>query len=249
MTLSRDYIDFLAENGFLMGDWRRRLDFELGLLPPSPVKVVDVGCGDGVLLGAVKFLFPDCVCVGIDDYGDHNAYSEIRKVNSRIGVEYLSVDASLASHGQLTYTLQDSSVILALNTIEHWHRSPRRFLEQSVFSLRPEGVLILAAPNNSNLKKRLLAALGCTQWSPFDDWFNRSDIVFRGHVREPNISDLFAIGKQLRCVTRVYGKNFIGLYHPSRLVRGVTRIIDGFISPFPSICSDLYAVFRPESTV
>ena len=77
------------------------------------------------------------------------------------------------------------SVISLLHSIENWHFSPANFLNEAFSNISYGGKLILAFPNNSNLKKRLLAILGKTQWSKFDYWFDKN--YFKGHVRELNI--------------------------------------------------------------
>ena len=240
MITSSGYINFVASNGINISDWKSRLDFELSLIPDGPSKIIDIGCGDGILLGAAKYLFPECSCIGIDDFSDLHGYSELQRINAELGVQYITKDATSIDRNDLAPIFEFASAIFLLNTIEHWHKSPKVLLEQAASALSVEGQIIIAAPNNSNLKKRFLAICGRTQWSAFDQWFNESDTMFRGHIREPNKRDLLMIGEQIGCTTRIYGRNFIGLYHSSRLVRFTVKIINKILMQFPSLCSDLY---------
>ena len=238
------YFNYLEEAGVGAPAWKERLDFEISLISKKPTKVIDMGCGDGLLLGYIKWQNKDCECIGIDDYGDDSGYSETQKTVEKIGVKFISNDISSYRENDLRSIFQNSTDIIALNTIEHWHFSPKGIIEVASHCLLNQGKIIIAMPNNSNLKKRWLAVTGKTEWSKFETWYETEETLFRGHIREPNYHDLLKIGRKLvGFKTRIYGKNFIGLNHPNPKIKRLVRLINPLIEIKPSLCSDLYSVY------
>jgi hypothetical protein len=82
--------------------------------------------------------------------------------------------------------------------MEHWHHSPKALFGQLMRALRPGGLFFLGVPNCVNLRKRLMVPLGRGKWSPMGDWYEQP--VFRGHVREPDVDDLWYIARDLALV-------------------------------------------------
>lgn len=229
----------------------RRLTFELMIFDITNKKsaFIDVGGGDGLLSGLIKFSYPEMECYVIEDFKDNWYSKELVNYLKDIGVIYINADASKDNE----YLKQISkkkkiSTISCLHSIEHWHRSPAIFLKEAYEELNPGGKLILAFPNNSNLKKRFLAIFGKTSWSKFNYWYDNED--FRGHVREPNIHDLKLISNRLGCQNRIiYGRNFMGSFSSIPVVRFVSIIFDFLLRISPSFCSDLYLVMSKDLNI
>jgi hypothetical protein len=69
--------------------------------------------------------------------------------------------------------------------------------------------------------------------------------VFRGHVREPDVSDLRYIARDLQLTeTRIIGRNWQGRVSPSALVRAMTAMFDLPLRINPAWCADIYLLGR-----
>jgi SAM-dependent methyltransferase len=149
--------------------------------------------------------------------------------------------------------LEDSSVdvVTCFHSLEHWHHSPKRLFNQIVRILKPHGFIVIATPNAVNLRKRVYTLFGRSNFPPLREWYYDGDPVFRGHVREPTMSDLCqlldwngfeVIGK--------HGRNFIGRQSqaleglPTPLVDAVATFSQTVLRFFPKLCSDLHVVGR-----
>jgi hypothetical protein len=75
------------------------------------------------------------------------------------------------------------------------------------------------------------------------DWYEQDR--FGGHVREPDVDDLLYIVRNVGLTAaKVYGRNWIGLRHPNRLIQIGTRAVDRLLQARPSLCSDIYVLAR-----
>jgi SAM-dependent methyltransferase len=134
-------------------------------------------------------------------------------------------------------------VITSFDSIEHWHRSPKRLFREVLARLAEGGAFLLGAPNCVNLRKRITVPLGYGKWSSMDAWYEEE--TFRGHVREPDVADLKYIAADMGLVDiRVFGRNWLGCDHSRRSVRTVARLLDWPLRAVPSLCSDIYVVGR-----
>ncbi len=227
----------------------KRLIFELSIFSSgldTNSCFIDVGGGDGLLSGLIKFVYPNLTCYVIDDYKDNWYKSELINYLKGKGIIFVKMDASrdISFLNQITQE-KNIAIISCLHSIEHWQVSPNKFLEKAYLNLTKNGKLVLAFPNNANLKKRLLAIQGQTSWTNFDYWYNCGE--FRGHVREPNIKDLKLISSNLGCKSKsIYGRNFMGSFSSKKFVRFVSIFFDYLLRMFPSLCSDLYIVMNKE---
>jgi SAM-dependent methyltransferase len=225
----------------------RRFAFEIDLTfaragTPSP-RVCDVGGGWGTFaLG--------CAARGarvtlVDDYGDSGFNNEedlaaIQGLLREFGVE--SVARDVVRDG-LGFAEGSFDAVTSFESLEHWHHSPKRALRSMLAALAPGGALIVSAPNCSNLRKRLTAPLGRGKWSSMHDWYEQD--VFRGHVREPDVDDLRYIARDLGLQqVEVLGRNWMGYYNDSTLVRRLTPLADRLLQLRPSLCANLYLVGR-----
>ena len=247
--ITKDFITNVEQSTRIdLTDQYKRLCFELSIftVPQDKESVyIDAGAGYGILCGLINYAYPMVTCYAIDDFDVENAVSSdlVKHFKSK-GVKYIRSDTSLDTSTISEIAARENlSLVSSLHSIEHWHHSPAKFLYKSWESISDGGKLILALPNNSNIKKRMEALIGRTSWSNFNDWFDEDS--FRGHVREPNIHDLHLIAKRLSCSKyKIYGQNHIALSHPNSFIRFLSSKLDIVLKLFPSICSDFYIVLE-----
>lgn len=156
------------------------------------------------------------------------------------GVTLVEVDASGAAFDPAA---ESFDLVTCIDSIEHWHRSPKRALRAMMAALRPGGALVIGVPNCVNLRKRLTVPFGFGQWSPMWAWYEEPE--FTSHVREPDVGDLRYIARDLGLAdTRIIGRNWSGFASPSRAVRVAATVTDRLLRLRPSLCSDLYLIGR-----
>ena len=203
--------------------------------------VCDVG--GGICLFSLGLAALGCNSILIDDFGDdpHQQFGEgALEVHSRFGVHIVSTDV-IATGVDLEPESLD--VVTSFHTMEHFHHSPKRLFHQMVGALRPGGVFVLGVPNRVNLRKRMAVPFGGAPWTSMESWYEPD--VFRSHVREPDVSDLRYICRDLGLeVLEVAGRNWQGFKSRSRTTRLLARIADRGLQVFPSLCSDIYIVGR-----
>lgn len=219
-----------------------RHTFQLDLVrtfAPAGGKVMDVGGGVGPFSPALALAGYRTVLV--DDFADsiNNEFPIDRiGVHKRLGVEVRTLDASSQTFSPEPDTY---AAITCIDSIEHWHHSPRTSLHKMVDALTEGGLLLIGLPNCVNLRKRITVPLGRGKWSPMEMWYD--DPIFRSHVREPDVDDLFYIARDLGLHdVSVIGRNWQGLYSPNRVVRTCTQLFDRLLRLKPSLCSDLYLI-------
>jgi 2-polyprenyl-3-methyl-5-hydroxy-6-metoxy-1,4-benzoquinol methylase len=212
-------------------------------LVPAGGSVCDIGGGWGTFsLG--------CAAVGlqsvlIDDFGDHgfgqrSDVEAMRRIYDEHGVDVRSHDV-LAPDFTLGESVFDA--ITSFDSMEHWHRSPRRLFRTLLRALKPGGVFVLATPNCVNLRKRITVPLGRGKWSAMSDWYEQDQ--FRGHVREPDLEDLLYIANDIGLSdVKVIGRNWSGYATGSPLLRALMPAIDRVLRARPTLCSDLYLIGR-----
>jgi SAM-dependent methyltransferase len=109
-----------------------------------PASVLDVGCGNGSLLLALRDLWPDATLRGIDP--SQESVSHARAV----GVDAVA--------GTLEDTVVDASeLVISVNVIEHT-RTPARFVQALAGAVAPGGTLVLVCPDGSRPSSELVFA-------------------------------------------------------------------------------------------
>lgn len=108
---------------------------------PAHSRVLEVGCGSGVLMGLLKERFPQLQCEGVEPFGD--GFAAIESINhhirrqgiaiARMGYEQLQPDAPY-------------DVIYSVNVFEHL-QDWRHFLRFVKQHLAPNGVCVILCPN------------------------------------------------------------------------------------------------------
>jgi SAM-dependent methyltransferase len=210
---------------------------------PRPT-ICDVGGGICLFSLGLSALGYDAIL--IDDFGDdwHSQSAQgALGLHSRYGVQIISTDV-LAKGVSLEPGSLD--VVTCFDTMEHFHHSPKRLFHQIVAALRPGGIFLLGVPNRVNLRKRIMVPFGGAPWSGIEQWYEPD--VFRHHVREPDVPDLYYIYADLGLdVLEVAGRNWQGHKSKSRLKRVLARLADRSLRLFPSLCSDLYIVGKKSA--
>lgn len=230
---------------------------EVGLLQPGK-HLLDLGCG-------ISAFGPVCRALGMrvtvaDDFAggggvETDQLAKARKLiadwQSQLGLCVVEGDLLAQS---LPLESASVDVVTSINSLEHWHHSPKRLFHEIVRVLRPGGCLILVTPNAANLRKRVSAVMGQNIWDRLDWWYHDGDPVFRGHVREPIVADLKQIMRwnDIEPV-RVYGRNFLGRYSkalgfiPPRALRTFVAGADLLLRLFPTLCSDIHVIGRKRT--
>jgi len=116
-------------------------------------------------------------------------------------------------------------------------------LHEAFDALKVNGVMIIGVPNCVRLVKRISVVFGRGKWSDFDSYYHND--VFRGHVREPDVDDLHQIAKDLNIIDyKIIGRNWNGTESSSFIIRFISKIMDVFLRPFPSLCDCIYLVAK-----
>lgn len=217
-----------------------RIEFLLSLIPECTA-LCDIGGGTSMFAAACKAKVRRVVL--IDDFRDpdHIRFGDAAfRAHVAHGVELISRDVVASGIGDFTNSFD---VITCFDSIEHWHNSPKRTLHQAMHAMVRGGTMIIGVPNALNVRKRISWLLGTGQWSSMESWYEQD--VFRSHVREPSVSDLEYIAKDIG-LTDVFicGRNWSGLISPHKYRRAAARIFDRALRLRPSLCSDLYLIGR-----
>lgn len=219
----------------------RRDLFKIGLVARPGASLCDVGGG----LGAFG---PACAALGmkvtvIDDFRDEINFRVGEagfQAHRKFGVSVISADAS---KGLPTEEIFD--VMTCFASIEHYHNSPKRMLHSMIDHLVPGGLFVLSVPNGVDLMKRIQTPLGRARWSRLEDWYEAAE--FRGHVREPVVSDLRYIAHDLGIAdAQIFGRNWI--WKRSGITRTALDAVGRVIQLWPSLCAELFLIgHRPRA--
>ena len=226
-----------------------RISFHINLIldttkpiPVTELEICDIGGGIGIFsVGCAALGMKRTVL--IDDFEDpvnKKVGASILDMHKRLGVEIITRDVIKKGIQDIEGTYD---VITTFDSMEHWHNSPKRLFRQVVEKMNKNGFLILGVPNCVNMRKRITVPLGIGKWSQMKDWYEED--TFRGHVREPDTSDLIYITHDMGLVDRkIYGRNWLGYISPNSTIRLLTKILDYPLRIKPSLCSDIYVVGR-----
>lgn len=204
------------------------------------LELCDIGGGIGLFsVGCAAFGVNRTVL--IDDFSD--------SINQQVGPSILNLHRSFGVEVITRNVIENGirdiegtfDVITTFESMEHWHHSPKRLFHDVIEKLKPGGVFILSGPNCVNLRKRMTLPLGIGKWSRMQEWYEVE--IFRGHVREPDVSDLTYIARDMGLVDiKIFGRNWLGYSSANSAVRFFTRIVDYPLRLKPSFCSNIYMI-------
>jgi len=215
-----------------------RITFELRLLVErkgARFSLWDLGGGNGLFALAATEL--GIQATNVDDLAglvSTGADARITDLLQRAGVRMIRHDLSAPLDIE-----PGVDVVTTMHTIEHMHSSPKAQYRIVADALAPGGLFVVAAPNAVNLRKRVSSLLGTHSWSSMDQWYETS--VFRSHVREPRVSDLLYIARDLGLNPSIIGKNFVGQSNTGWRGSAAT-VLGPLLERRPTLCSDLYLV-------
>lgn len=177
-------------NGFRVGYIRTRIAEALGRDPDSErpfagVRVLDVGCGGGILSESIARLGAEVV--GIDVTEKNLAVARLHAGRSGLAIDYrLSTAAALADLGE-TFDL-----VLNMEVVEHVDGLPE-FLANCARLVRPGGLMLVATINRT-AAAALIAIFGAEQVLR---WLPRGTHHYRKLVRPGEISAGLGDGLEL----------------------------------------------------
>ena len=193
------------------------------------------------------------------EHGDHAQAGDLNLVRvrelianwkTRLGIRVIESDILSQP---LPLETASVDVVTCINSLEHWHHSPKRLFREIDRVLRPCGYLVLVTPNAANLRKRISALAGRNIWDRLDWGYHDGDPVFRGHVREPIIADLKKIMVWNGfAVVHVCGRNFLGQrskalgFLPAPLLQRSVALLDWMLRLRPTLCSDIHVIGRKQ---
>lgn len=222
-----------------------RIAFNISLVLPAEkpldkMVVCDIGGGIGLFsVGCAAVGFGKSILV--DDFADQvnlELGDSILDLHRRHGVQVISRDVMAQGLKDLRTSFD---VVTCFDSMEHWHSSPKSLFHELIAMMNPRGLLVVGVPNCVNLRKRLTVPLGRGKWSPMQEWYEPA--VFRAHVREPDVDDLWYIARDLKLQNvRILGRNWLGYRSNSKWMRRVTGLVDPLMQFRPSLCSNIYLV-------
>lgn len=148
-------------------------------------RILDIGCGTGVTISAIKLLLPNAECYGMDRFEEFSpalnreagSTPQIVERLSKLGV--IVIQASFSDVDLLPASKFDC--ITTFDVIEHLSE-PLDLLGFIDRHLKPSSCVVIGTPNQVHLLNRVRSLLGLNTWEDFAYWL--SDSPFFGHVRE-----------------------------------------------------------------
>jgi SAM-dependent methyltransferase len=180
----------------------------LDALPVAPARVLEVGCGLGRFLEALRQRYPEAEVRGIDLSPNAVAHARSRGLN----VERITLDR-LAADQPDTF-----DAVYAFQVLEHVP-SPGDFLRQAIRVLRPGGHLVIGVPNAAGFTAAAVNDFGnlpphhLTRWSPavFEKVAARQGMVVT-LVREEPVApyhrEWYRTVSILRAMSRLFGRRW-----------------------------------------
>lgn len=221
--------------------WVASLDHRLSTIAAlvaerRPSRVLDLGCGQGVLLDALARTLPDTLLVGIDAVAppDH--------------ASWIAVTGDIS--GRLPFGDASFDVVVAGEVIEHVPH-PDLMLSEVRRILAPGGRLVLSTPNIVGWANRVLVPLGIqplfTETSSEVHLGRRWRVLGQGNQVQGHLK-VFSHRALAEILERTGYTVLRTLGMPAEFPPPVDRV-DRLCARFPSIASDLLVVAEPADRV
>lgn len=135
------------------------------LLPPGELRILDLGCGPGVITSRLAALGHSVIGIDVAEDGIRLARASYQNIRFEIGSVY----------DDLRPLAGEVDVVVSSEVIEHLY-SPARYLQNIYDVLVPGGHLILTTPYHGYLKNLML--------SVFDKWDDHHTVAWEGgHIK------------------------------------------------------------------
>jgi SAM-dependent methyltransferase len=128
----------------------------LGLAERPPARVLDLGCGDGLILDALLAAFPEAEGVGLDFSAHMLAQAATRL--ARFGTRARTVEADLAASSWRNAVSGRFDAVVSGFAIHHLAHRRKRALFDEIHDLLAEGGLFLDLEHVASASPRLEAA-------------------------------------------------------------------------------------------
>lgn len=135
---------FLDERSLLIPDRARQMDVLLRMLrtlPPSPLRILDLGCGNAILLATVLENFPDATGVALDF--SPTMLEQAKKRLAAFGGRASLVEADLQRIRWLLSVDGQFDAVISGFAIHHLTHVRKRTLYREIYDLLLEGGLFL----------------------------------------------------------------------------------------------------------
>ena len=147
---------FLNERSLLIPDRERQLGVMLRVIRSArraPKHVLDVGCGDGILLATVLKAFPEASGAALD-------FSPLMLEHARarlkpFGDRALTIEADLGTPGWLSHIAGPFDVIVSGFAIHHLPDARKRALYREIHDLLAEGGVFINAEHVASAAPRI----------------------------------------------------------------------------------------------
>jgi SAM-dependent methyltransferase len=222
--------DYYRDNVTWVGSLDHRLSTIARLVAAEwPARVLDVGCGEGVLLDALSPMLPETLLVGMD------------AVPAPPSATWSGVTGDIAS--RLPFADGAFDMVVAGEVIEHVP-NPDLMLREFRRIISPQGRLVVSTPNIVGWANRLLVPLGIqplfTETSSEVHLGRRWQLLGQGNQVQGHLK-VFS-HRALREILHRSGFTVLQMLGmPGEVPAPVDRV-DRFCTRFPSIASDLLAV-------
>lgn len=191
----------------MMGAPVRRIKRLLGKSSGRPIRILDLGCGDGLFLAGLESL-------GVVRLGLDQSLEALRAVHRHGGIGVIQGSLEVLPFGK-----ESLGMITLFHVLEHLP-SPHRCLQELHRVLEPGGWLVVQVPNAASLQRRLLGG----RWAGFDvprHLANYSTRNLRGLLERNGFAVVRVSHFSLRDSPAIPVMSlFPGLYPPSRRVMG-----------------------------
>ena len=146
---------FLDERSLLIPDRERQLEVLLRCLrfaPRAPRRVLDLGCGDAILLATVLEAFPEATGIALDF--SPLMLEQARARLARFGARARIVEADLGTSAWPTSLNEPFDAIISGFAIHHLADARKRALYQEIWNLLAEGGMFLNAEHVASSSSR-----------------------------------------------------------------------------------------------
>ncbi len=135
---------FLNERSLLIPDRQRQLEVALRVMrfaPREPRRILDLGCGDAIILATALEAFPQATGVALDF--SPLMLEQARKRLAKFGDRATTVEADLASLGWLEAVEEKFDAVLSGFAIHHLTHERKRNLYREIYDLLNDGGVFL----------------------------------------------------------------------------------------------------------